>query len=185
MVPKNKQFKFSTFAIIIGWIIFTVLVTIEGILIISLWVDKAYIAVGFLMLLVSFISYEAFPKLFRFTKFYIKNEPALILTKDKLIDNVNNQIYDWGEIKKIQYNFSYPANHISIEIKHPAKFIKKEHNSYNRLIMKLNTKFFDGTFSLKPRLINGQKKDIVNSLNEFLKNSNTHNSSKVLDQDTY
>jgi hypothetical protein len=175
MIQEFKEFKFSTFAILMGWLIFTLLFTVEGFVIVLLSKEKEFIGVGFLLLFVLLISYEGLPKLLRFTKFYLQNKPAIILSKDQLIDNVNNQIFDWVEIKKIQYNLSYQANHISIEVKNPSKFIKKELNAYNRLIMKLNSKYFNGTFSLKPALIRCKKELLIKSLNEFLKKSSENN----------
>jgi hypothetical protein len=175
MNQEIKEFKFSTFAIIMGWLIFTLLFTVEGFVIVLLSKEKEFIGVGFLLLFVLLISYEGLPKLLRFTKFYLQNKPAIILSKDQLIDNVNNQIFDWVEIKKIQYNLSYQANHISIEVKNPSKFIKKELNAYNRLIMKLNSKYFNGTFSLKPSLIRCKKEELIKSLNEFFKKISENN----------
>lgn len=71
--------------------------------------------------------------------------------------------------KKIKYQLNYPANHISIEVKSPSLFLKKETNSYKRLIMKLNAKYFNGTFSLKPMLISCNKRELVENLNFYLK----------------
>jgi hypothetical protein len=115
----------------------------------SLLSIKAYSAVFFLGFLLFIISNEAIPNLFRFSKHLIKSKPALILTEKELIDNVNNVIYAWREIKKIKYQLNYPANQISIEVKSPSLFLKKETNSYKRLIMKLNAKIFQWNFFFK------------------------------------
>ena len=169
MPNKEIQYKFSPFAIIVSLIVFLFLFTILGIIIVSLFSVKAYLAVFFLGFLLFIISNEAIPNLFRFSKHLIKGEPALILTEKELIDNVNNMTYSWTEIKKIKYHFNYPANHISIEVKSPSFFLKKETNSYKRLIMKLNAKYFNGTFSLKPMLISCKKSELEENLNLFLK----------------
>jgi hypothetical protein len=174
MTEETIQYKFSPFSIFIGWLIFSILFIVEGIILVSLWTDKAYIAISILILLVLFISYEGLPKLIKFTKHFFKNEPALILAETQLVDNVNNKIYKWSEIKRIKYQLNYPANHISIAVKTPSKFLKSELNSYDRFIMKLNTKYFNGTFSLKPTLIKCKKEELVENLNLYLKN-NTHN----------
>ncbi len=169
MLQKEIQYKFSPFAIIVGLIVFLFLFTVLVIIIILLLREKAYLGVFFLGFLLFIISNEAIPNLFRFSKHLIKNEPALILTEKELIDNVNNVIYSWSEIKKIKYQLNYPANHISIEIKYPSLFLKKETNPYKRLIMKLNAKYFNGTFSLKPMLIRCKKSELVENLNLYLK----------------
>ena len=173
MSNKEIQYNFSAFAVIIGLIVFIFLFTILGIILVSLLSVKAYLAIFFLGFLLFIISNEAIPNLFRFSKHLIKSEPALILTEKELIDNVNNVIYPWTEIKKIKYQLNYPANHISIEVKSPFLFLKKETNSYKRLIMKLNAKYFNGTFSLKPMLISCKKRELVENLNLYLKQSNT------------
>ena len=173
MSNKEIQYKFSPFAVIVGLIVFLFLFTILGIILVSLLSVKAYLAIFFLGFLLFIISNEAIPNLFRFSKHLIKSEPALILTEKELIDNVNNLIYPWTEIKKIKYQLNYPANHISIEVKSPSLFLKKETDSYKRLIMKLNAKYFNGTFSLKPMLISCKKRELVENLNLYLKQSNT------------
>lgn len=174
MTKETFQYKFSPFSIFFGWLIFIILFTVEGFIMVSLWYDKAYFAILFVLCIVLFISYEAIPKLIKYTKHFFKNEPALILMEKQLIDNVNNKVYSWSDIKKIKYQLNYPANHISIEVKSPSKFIKSELNSYDRLIMKLNTKYFNGTFSLKPALIKCKKNELIEKLNLYL-NKNTHN----------
>ena len=176
MSNKEIQYKFSPFAVIVGLIVFLIIFAALLTILISLWNDKAYIAVFFLGFLLFIISNEAIPNLFRFSKHLIKSKPALILTEKELIDNVNNVIYAWREIKKIKYQLNYPANQISIEVKSPSLFLKKETNSYKRLIMKLNAKYFNGTFSLKPILISCKKRELVENLNLYLKQSNTNKS---------
>ena len=103
MSNKEIQYKFSPFAVIVGLIIFLFLFTILGIILVSLLSVEAYLAIFFLGFLLFIISNEAIPNLFRFSKHLIKSEPALILTEKELIDNVNNLIYPWTEIKKIKY----------------------------------------------------------------------------------
>lgn len=175
MFQKEIQYKFSPLAIIVSLIIFLFLFIILVIIIVALFSVKAYLAVFFLGFLLFIISNEAIPNLFRFSKHLIKGKPALILTEKELIDNVNNITYSWTEIKKIKYQFNYPANHISIEVKSPSFFLKKETNSYKRLIMNLNAKYFNGTFSLKPMLISCKKSELVKNLNIYLKKGNIEN----------
>ena len=103
MSNKEIQYKFSPFAVIVGLIVFLFLFTILGIILLSLLSIKAYSAAFFLGFLLFIISNEAIPNLFRFSKHLIKSKPALILTEKELIDNVNNVIYSWTEIKKIKY----------------------------------------------------------------------------------
>jgi hypothetical protein len=134
-----------------------------------LWKDKAYIAVLIFFCVLLILSYEAFPKLIKFSSHYFKKVPALILTETQLIDNVNDTVFDWSDIKKINYQVNTRSNYISIEVKSPSKFLKSESNAYNRLIMKLNTSFFRGTFSLKPLLIDCKKKELVENLNVYLR----------------
>jgi membrane protein YdbS with pleckstrin-like domain len=100
MSNKEIQYKFSPFAVIVGLIVFLIIFAALLTILISLWNDKAYIAVFFLGFLLFIISNEAIPNLFRFSKHLIKSKPALILTEKELIDNVNNVIYPWTEIKK-------------------------------------------------------------------------------------
>ncbi|UGS21889.1 STM3941 family protein [Flavobacterium cyclinae] len=175
MFQKEIQYKFSPLAIIVSLIIFLFLFIILVIIIVALFSVKAYLAIIFLGFLLFIISNEAIPNLFRFSRHLIKGKPALILTEKELIDNVNNITYSWTEIKKIKYQFNYPANHISIEVKSPSFFLKKETNSYKRLIMKLNAKYFNGTFSLKPMLISCKKSELVKNLNIYLKKGNIEN----------
>jgi hypothetical protein len=174
MTKETIQYKFSSFAIFIGWLIFVTFFIVEGLVLLSLWTDKAYFAISFLIIIVLFISYEGLPKLMRFSNCLFQNQPALILTDIQLIDNVNNKSYKWSEIKMIHYQLNYPANHVSIEVKSPSKFVKSELNPYDRLLMKLNAKYFNGTFSLKPALIKCNKNELVENLNLYLK-KNIHN----------
>ena len=172
MLKNEIQYKFSPVAVIVGFIVFLIIFAALATILISLWNDKAYMAVFFLGFLFLIIFNEAIPNAIKFTKHLIKNEPALILTNEELIDNTNSVIFSWSEIKEIKYQLNYPANHISIEVKSPSIFLKKETNSYKRLIMKLNAKFFNGTFSLQPMLISCKRRELVENLNLYLKQGN-------------
>jgi hypothetical protein len=109
MSNKEIQYKFSPFAVIVGLIVFLFLFTIFGIILLSLLSIKAYSAAFFLGFLLFIISNEAIPNLFRFSKHLIKSKPALILTEKELIDNVNNVIYAWREIKKNKISIELPS----------------------------------------------------------------------------
>lgn len=171
-MTKVKEFKFYPVAILICWMLLLIIIASELFVIRFLLIDeKAYFSTVFLSLLNLLIAYESFPKIIRYSKFFIKNEPAILLTKTHLKDNVNNQIFNWKDIKKIDFNYGYQSNQFSIIVKEPSKFIENEPNAYKRFIMKLNTNYFNGTFSIKPALIKGKKEDILNCLNDFFNKS--------------
>jgi hypothetical protein len=74
----------------------------------------------------------ALPNYFHFMYCSITNRPAVILTKEKLVDNINRKEYKWAEIKEIAIR-SNPGKAIgtytAIILKNSNKVIRIPHNS--------------------------------------------------------
>jgi hypothetical protein len=105
---------------------------------------------------------------------YFKDIPAITLTEDTLIDNINNQIYSWTDIKSISKESTQGrtgVNYISISLVDSYEHINKIKSSYRRLIARMNEKYFGGTFSIQPNLIKCRNAEFFEDLTGYFYNS--------------
>lgn len=110
------------------------------------------------------------PKYLKFFLFLMTNRPALILTPNSLIDNVNGLDIKWSEIKNISYQLNKgkaPGGYIAITVVDPDKYILRDPNPFSRLIKRLNTDHFGGTFSIPPSSIKCTLTHLLNDLRQF------------------
>jgi len=99
------------------------------------------------------------------------NQPALILSKENLIDNINHQVLKWSEIKKISYYTPLKSGrHIAITVNNPKLIAQKVKSPMKRVNMTLNKLLYGFSFSIQPNTIKCDDNELLNTLNEFLKN---------------
>jgi hypothetical protein len=112
----------------------------------------------------------SFPKYYKFISSFISRRPALILTPTCLIDNINEQEYKWSDIKTIAYERHQgktPGGHTAVTLEDPEKYINADSNSFGRLIKRLNTNHFGGTFSIPHNSIKCKSADLIDELRRF------------------
>ena len=177
----ENRYYFSIVTIIVGFVLTIPLIALIGFVcfaffyVLTNFSDLNY---GYLMLLfcvtffvlLTLLLMEAIPRLYKFIRLYFKKIPALILTKDKLLDNINNQVYSWTDIKNISVasvQVKTKVNFIAISLIDPDKFINKIENPYKRLIAKFNEKYFRGAFSIQPNIIKCENYKLFEELTEY------------------
>ncbi|MDP1818130.1 MAG: STM3941 family protein [Leadbetterella sp.] len=176
----EKQYYISIKTLILGYILIilglslfcTISFTFVNIFLKSRDIKFSYFMPLFLFLfiLTALLLIETISKSYRFSRIYFAKIPALILTQDKLIDNLNNQIYNWNDIEKISIAtipFERRVNFISISLIDPYKFINKINNPFKRLNSKINQRYFKGAFSIQPNLIKCENNKLFEDLTEY------------------
>jgi hypothetical protein len=111
-----------------------------------------------------------FPGFFQRIKFFLADIPALILTNDELIDNINLQIFKWADIKNISSDsikIKTRVSHIAISLIDSDKYIDSIGNPFKRLIARLNHKYFGGAFSIQPNIIKCENAELLETLTNY------------------
>jgi hypothetical protein len=130
-----------------------------------------------LFILLLFIS--TFPTFYKRLSFFLRNTPALILTKDELIDNVNLQKFKWTDIRKVSaasVKVKTRVNYIALSLIEPEKYIERIRSPYKRLIARLNEKYFGGAFSIQPNIIKCDNRILLDNLKAYQNEANGQNS---------
>jgi hypothetical protein len=108
-----------------------------------------------------------FPNFIRRLKFFFEDKPALILTKDELIDNINLQKIKWIDIESISsksVQVKGRVNYISISLINPEKYYNSIKNPYQRFITRVNQNYFGGAFSIQPNIIKCENSELLKKL---------------------
>ena len=180
---EEKQYYFSIPTIIVGYVLTIPLIVLISFICFAFFyvlTNFSNLKYGYLMLLfcvtffvlLTLLLMEALPRLYKFIRLYFQKIPALVLTKDKLIDNINNQVYNWTDIKSISIasiQIKTRVNFIAIALIDPDKFINKIENPYKRLITKINERYFRGAFSIQPNIIKCDNNMLFEDLTEYFK----------------
>jgi len=167
MIDKNRiEYQFSIPIFLLGLSLILVLSSILALVTYVLIVKDFYIAIViFVWLLYGLIFRDAILKIIRTGTNIVKNRPALILTKQKLIDNINNQQFNWTEIDEIEeYYNRRSGSYIAIKVNNPDKYMLQEKKYFDRMVMKLNHKYWNGAFAIRPREVRGDKREILENL---------------------
>ena len=124
----------------------------------------------FIWLLYGLLFRDSIPRIIKMGNCVIKNQPALILEPNKLIDNINSNIIPWTEIENIEdFNNPRSGSYIAIKVKNPTSYIDKKKSLYDRIIMRANSRYFNGIFSIKPQMLKCKKSELLYTLKLFLK----------------
>lgn len=178
MDNRNIEYKFS-----ILFITLSIIVTIPFIFFLSIFLygiyivieNPSFILVGLISISVFlvFILLEIIPKTIKYLKFYLKNEPALILTKNEIIDNINNVKISWNDVREVSLRdlqFKSTNKTIQIDLNNSEKYINNISSPYKRLITKINKNYFFGAFSINPKIIKCNNSELFGTIKECLEN---------------
>lgn len=173
--PGKIQYQHSLLFFILGAL---AMITFTGILIIFsyiLIVQEFYsLIIAFIWLLYGLLFKDTLPQIIRTGKNIFTKTPALILTREFLIDNINRQQFKWEEINSVkQFNDARTGRYISIDVKNSSEYLKNEKNFFDRTVMKLNEKYWKGMFTIRPRALKCNSKELLENLQTFLKMKNT------------
>ncbi len=105
-------------------------------------------------------------KIIKLFRHMISGKPALILTKNHLVDNYSELTIDWNDISEIEIRSS-KVNYVSIKLYDREKYISKLNNPVNRLMYRVNSKLFHGTFTIMVGLMKGRDRDILETLENY------------------
>ena len=153
------------------------IIILTGILVIASYIlitqEFYLIIIGFIWLLYGLLFRDAIPKILRTGKNIFSKTPALILTQDFLIDNINGKQFKWEEINSIgDYYDARTGSYIAISVKNHSEYLKNEKSFYDRTIMKLNEKYWNGMFAIRPRELKCNRNELIKNLKSFLEMKN-------------
>ena len=170
MKDIKTEYFFSKIAIILASLFLLFIFFLLSFLIyFSFSLDSKIVLIFCLFILFLFL--KSFQSFYIRIKFYLADTPALILTKDELIDNTNLQIFQWKDIKAISaksINIRTRVNYIAISLIDPYKYIDLIENPYKRIIAILNHKFFGGAFSIQPNIIKCNNAELLKDLSKYI-----------------
>ncbi len=173
MTDTKKEYFISVYALIFSLVIIILLTSfITFILYGLLLADLTIVMFGCIIvgLVILWMLIESCQSLYKYGRLYFKDIPALALTKDTLIDNINNQVYSWTEIRSISKESTQGrtgTNFIAISLVDPGEHIKEIKGSYRRLIARINEKYFRGAFSIQPNLIKCKSSELYEDLTHY------------------
>lgn len=94
------------------------------------------------------ILFNFLPNSLRKTYFYFIDKPAIIITPESIIDNINHQQYNWSDIFSIDYHQYRKTIDISVGELNTKKYVDSASWFLPRLLLKLNLGISHGTFHI-------------------------------------
>ena len=178
MTDIKTEYYFSKTAIILTAIL---LIVISFLFISALYfLYTAGLEISTLICFFIFLLFTTvFPTFYRRINFFWTKTPALVLTKDQLIDNINSQKFKWTDIKNVSsasIKIKTRVNYIAVSLIEPNKYIETIKSPYRRLIARLNEGYFGGAFSIQPNIIRCDNEVLLNNLIAFYNEANNQNS---------
>ena len=189
---KQKEYYFSIFPLIIVWIPLIILLAVTFLLCFMFYYDIVHfedvkysyliilVCLIFIPLLILLLS-SAFENLIKSITCYIKKKPALILTKDELIDNLNSSRYKWAEIEKVTIETidnpkSIPYDVIAIVLYDSENIINSISNPFKRYNAKFSKKRYGTSYLINTNTLNCKRQKLFEDLKQFLDNDRVLNS---------
>lgn len=165
----TTEYKHSTFFFIVRTLLLLFLAFIFIFISYLLIIQNAnFFLIAFIWLLYGLVFSESVPKNIRAGIHLFKNIPALLLTEDMLIDNLNMKKIKWAEISDIgEFYDVRSGSYIAIKVKNPEVFLKEEKSFYNRVMMKLSNKYWHGSFAVFQKEIKGKNQDLLQDLKKY------------------
>ena len=169
MTDTKREYYFSKIAIIFASLLMLVILFLFVFMTYIFYSADLKIATS-ICLLIFLLFLTTFPGFFRRINFFLADTPALILTKDELIDNINLQRFKWTDIQNISsesIKMKTRVNYIAISLIDPDKYIDNIKSLYKRLIARLNHKYFGGAFSIQPNIIKCDNAELLKTLTDY------------------
>jgi hypothetical protein len=169
MTDTKTEYYFSKIAIIFASLLMLVILFLLVFLAYIFY--SADLKIATLICLFIFLLFLiTFPGYYRRINFFLADTPALILTRDELIDNINLQKFKWTDIQNISsesIKMTTRVNYIAISLNNPDKYIDNIKSLYKRLIARLNQKDFGGAFSIQPNIIKCDNFELLKTLTNY------------------
>lgn len=102
MTTSDIKYYFSKKSLVFATIVLVTFASVLLYLSIKAYKANLLIATTFFLPLLIFLPFSL-PRYVRFLYGALTNKPAVILTKELLIDNIHKQRYKWSDIKKVKY----------------------------------------------------------------------------------
>ena len=169
MTDTKTEYYFSKIAIIFASLLMLVILFLFAFVTYFFYSADLEIAM-FICLFVFLLFLITFSGFYRRINFFLVDKPALVLTKDELIDNINLQKFKWADIQNISsesIKMKTRVNYIAISLIDPDKYIDNIRNLYKRLIVRLNHKYFGGAFSIQPNIIKCDNDELLKTLTNY------------------
>jgi hypothetical protein len=118
-----------------------------------------------------FISFSVFMfllmiDLFRGPYYFFVNKPALILTNENLIDNINQQVYRWPDIFDITLHSYSKIIWINIGDGYKTNYLNRR-TGLKRWLLKLHLDLTHGAFWINPKAIEIDKNELMDKLRKY------------------
>ena len=107
-------------------------------------------------------------RVFKYLLQLIKKKPALILSDKKLFIYQLDKTIDWVDIEEFKVG-GQKANYISIKFKDNEKYISLISNAFKKIIYRIISKLFHGTFTFSVSILKGNNEKIFETLENHLK----------------
>ena len=173
MTSIKTEYYFSKIAIIFASILLLIVLFLLAFVTYFLYSadlkTAAFISFFFFLLFLTTL-----PSFYKRYNFFVADTPALILTKDELIDNVNLQTFKWKDIRAItttSISMKARVRYIAIALIDPDKYIHLIKNPFKRFIARLNQKYFGGAFSIQPNIIKCNKTELLKNMTKYFEES--------------
>jgi len=96
----------------------------------------------------------------------MKGVPALVITENGIIDNINNLSVKWSDILEIYITKEGRfAGNLVINLNHPEEFFGKTRLRFK--IYKIRKYFTSADIAIKLSFVKGKNEDIVNTINTY------------------
>ena len=178
MTEAKTEYYFSKIAIIISLLLLLIVFLLFAFATYILYSADLKTAL-FICLFFFFLFLGTFPSFYKRFVFFMADTPALILTKNELIDNINLQVFKWTDIQNISSESiknTTRIKYIAISLIKPDTYVAVIKNPYKRTIARLNQNYFGGTFSIQPNIIKCKSSDLLQDMTKHLDNSYNQNS---------
>ncbi|MEI8204826.1 MAG: hypothetical protein WCH34_17535 [Bacteroidota bacterium] len=169
-MENRKEYYFSI-SIIFNSIFITSVFVIMIPLIVILYIKGGFWVLPILIVYL-FMFYNSIPT-YKSLFFKLKNIPAIILTENEFIDNLNKQRFNWDDIKRVSYDKSYSRfkmTNIYFELYDPNAYNVLSGNKLDRLLRKLDNHFYKGSYRFSPNIIKGDNKALLKEILLFKDN---------------
>lgn len=172
MIQNRIEYYFVKWKIVLFAIFILIFVSAFSFLIISGYKDKINIWIPVMISIVMFwCLLFTVPNLLVSINCIFRNQPALILTKNSLIDDINKHVYKWNEIENVSYRLNTGpksfGGYIAIDLINPKKILDKDIRPIERLRMKLLSR--KEIFALSANSLNCSDEELLKNLIEFHK----------------
>jgi len=96
---------------------------------------------------------------------YLKNQPAILLTKDYYVDNIENVKLSWTDIKNI-WTITFRSSFLKVTVVDNAIVYRQATNPIWKFVF-WNNAWNGGILSINLTFLKGKNQDVVNTIKDY------------------